>query len=174
MINPSTINFIDVLDSVKITSLQNTSTIKEEPKKHHIKSKISACSHEVELFDTKTRTKIVKTLLKILKPRIEEFDAIAISGYSMAMISPILADKLKKNIVLVRKPSEDRISSYRAEGIHYQRCIIIDDLICSGFTFIRIIDGLKEIHCTTIGFVLYNDSMTRHQYKDIPCWGKIK
>jgi len=137
-------------------------------------AKITVCSHEAELFTTKTRTEIVKTLIKILKPRKKEFDAIAISGYSMAMISPIVADKLKKNIVLVRKPSELRISSYEVEGLHNQRCIIIDDLICTGNTFRRVLDGLKKIDCTPVGFVVYNTSSSNDQESGVPCWGIVK
>ena len=136
--------------------------------------KQQASTHMEYAFLYASRNIIIEKIIKALTPKIKKFDSIVVSGYSMALIGSIVAHTLKKNIVLVRKPSEDRISSYRAEGIHYQRCIIIDDLICSGFTFIRIIDGLKEIHCTTIGFMLYNDSTNRHQYKDIPCWGNVK
>ena len=137
-------------------------------------AKITVCFHEAELFTTKTRTEIVKTLIKILNPRKKEFDAIAISGYSMAMISPIVADKLKKNLVLVRKPSELRISSYGVEGLHNQRCIIIDDLICTGNTFRRVLDGLKKIDCTPVGFVVYNTSSSNNKESGVPCWGIVK
>ena len=134
---------------------------------------ITACSHEVELFSVRTKNKIVRNLINILKPRIEDFDAIAITGYSSSMISPIIAYKLKKNIVLVRKESEERISSYQTEGIHNQRCIFIDDCIATGDTFMRINKGLKLIKCTLVGFILYNDGgyMNGQLYKKIPSWG---
>lgn len=116
---------------------------------------MTACSHEKQLFDVKERDVLVNTAVEILKTWSDEFDAIAISGYSSAMIVPIIANALKKNIVLVRKASESRYSSYETEGIHGQRVLFFDDLVSTGTTARRITDGLKTIDCKMVGYYLY-------------------
>lgn len=116
---------------------------------------ITACSHEEQLFQKEKRDKIVRDLVKQLTPHIDKFDAIAVSGYSMALIGPIIADRLNKNIVLVRKDSEDRRSGHIVEGIHNQRCIFIDDLIDYGKTFDRVWTNVQSIGCTVVGYILY-------------------
>jgi orotate phosphoribosyltransferase-like protein len=60
------------------------------------------------------------------------------------------------------------------EGMHDQRCIIVDDLISSGETFRRVILGIERIHCKAVGFVLYNDRTNYIDYHNVPCWGNVK
>ena len=55
---------------------------------------ITACGHERKMFDLKERTKVVTMLMRRLKPHVDDFDALAISGYSMTMIAPIIAPLL--------------------------------------------------------------------------------
>jgi len=105
-----------------------------------------------------TREEIVKKIVAHLKPRKKEFDAIAVSGYSMSLIAPIVASKLNKELVLVRKYSDNRHSSFMAEGIHKQRCIVIDDCVDSGATMSHVIEHVKELlEGSVVGIVLYND-----------------
>jgi adenine/guanine phosphoribosyltransferase-like PRPP-binding protein len=133
-----------------------------------------ASVHMKYSFNFSSREIIVKKIIKALKPKTNEFDSVVVSGYSMALVGSIVAHALKKNIVLVRKPSELRISGYETEGIHNQRCIIIDDLVCTGNTFRRVLDGLKKINCTPVGFVVYNDSYTCTKFDEVPYWGNTK
>jgi adenine/guanine phosphoribosyltransferase-like PRPP-binding protein len=133
---------------------------------------VSGCYHLLDVFDLKNRNKIIKYLTDCLKPFVEEFDAVVVSGYSMALIAPIIAHKLKKNIVLVRKKSEQRHSSFDVEGMHNQRCIIIDDLIASGHTFETMIHYVKNIDCKVVGYITYDvhyrrerPAMARHKIK---------
>lgn len=116
---------------------------------------LTACSHEREIFVLKDRELIIKTAVEILKTWRKDFDAIAVSGYSSALTASIVASKLRKNIVLVRKDCESRNSSYNVEGIHGQRVLFFDDLISSGDTMKRIRDGIKTIRCNLVGFYLY-------------------
>lgn len=131
-----------------------------------------SCSHEQVLFNLHQRDFTVKKLIRILKPKVDEFDAICASGYSSALIAPIIADKLKKNIVLVRKPSESRHSRYAVEGISNQRCLFLDDLISSGKTISHVHKKLKDIDCSIAGIVLYNDSWDADTYKIVELKGK--
>lgn len=109
--------------------------------------KFTACSHERSLFIPEVRRFIIDECVNRLSMFTDEFDAFVVSGYSMAMIATSVADKLEKNIVLVRKPYERKHSMYKVEGIHGQRCFFLDDLIASGKTLERCIKAVKEINC---------------------------
>lgn len=67
------------------------------------------------------------------------YDTIAFSGMSGAMIGPILAMRLGKEMVLVRKPKDDTHSSHKVEGYpDVTNYIIVDDFTCTGDTAERI------------------------------------
>lgn len=118
--------------------------------------KLTSCGHERAVFTIKNRDKLIREAVAVLKTWAKDFDAIAMSGYSSAMIAPIIAHKLKKNLVLVRKKSEERQSHHKVEGQHGQRVLFLDDLIDSGDTFCRIKDGVESIGCRIVGTYLYN------------------
>jgi len=118
--------------------------------------KLTACRHERVIFTVKSRNRLVKEAVEILKTWTKDFDAIAVSGYSSALVVPIIAHKLKKNIVLVRKTSETRFSNHNVEGQHGQRVLFFDDLIDSGSTFRHIKKGVESISCRLVGTYLYN------------------
>ena len=101
-------------------------------------NKVSCCNHLRPLLDPKERRYTIDKCIVDLKPHIDKFDAIVMSGYSMALIAPCIADALHKPLILVRKEEEDCASSYRVEGTVCKRYIIIDDLVCSGETLKRI------------------------------------
>lgn len=82
----------------------------------------------------KERSKYINEILIHLRKHSRHFDAIAVSGYSAALVAPIIAHRMKKNLILVRKDSESRHSTYLVEGPVNQRYIIIDDIIDSGHT----------------------------------------
>lgn len=118
--------------------------------------KLTACGHEKVVFTVKTRNAMIRHAVSILKTWSKDFDAIAMSGYSSAMVAPIIAHKLKKNLVLVRKESETRFSNHKVEGQHGQRVLFLDDLVDSGNTFRRIKAGVESIDCRLVGTYLYN------------------
>lgn len=123
-------------------------------------AKLTACSHEKELFHPTTRQHIINDLLNFLSPKTYDFDAIAVSGYSSALVSPTIADMLGKNLVLIRKPEDKHHSGWQNEGIHGQRCIFIDDLIGGGTTVKRVLTGVDELGGTLVAVTMYN---ARHQ-----------
>lgn len=134
---------------------------------------VQACEHERRLYQYWQRAVIVNRLLTLLVPHKNDFDAIAVSGYSMALIAPIIADRLEKNLILVRKDSDMAHSVYMVEGVRGQRCIIIDDLICSGKTFMRICNKVRNIDCEVVGFVMYHDEyFNEPTYYNVPNWGE--
>jgi adenine/guanine phosphoribosyltransferase-like PRPP-binding protein len=73
-----------------------------------------------------------------------DFDAIAFSGMSGALIGPPVALALGKSMILVRKPDDDTHSCHRVEGDrNTRRYVILDDFVCSGDTKKRIVEGVK-------------------------------
>jgi adenine/guanine phosphoribosyltransferase-like PRPP-binding protein len=71
-----------------------------------------------------------------------EFDAIAFTGMSGALLAPTLALRLEKNLLMVRKPGDSH-SGMRVEGDKAAlRYVIVDDFMASGRT-VRTI--LKEV-----------------------------
>jgi adenine/guanine phosphoribosyltransferase-like PRPP-binding protein len=132
-------------------------------------SELVSCDHIRPLYSYKTREVIVKRIVSTLKPKVDEFDCIIVSGYSMSLIGPIIAHKLKKDLCLVRKSSEVRTTSYKVEGFRGQRCIFIDDLICSGETFRRVkYDAITGLNSVIVGIILYNTDYWDGGYRGIP------
>lgn len=117
-----------------------------------------ACNHEKYIFGSETRNIIIDRIMNIVNPRVDEFDAIAVSGYSSSIISTIIADKLNKNVLLIRKSSDIRHSNFKVEGFKNQRVLFIDDCVDSGDTLNRVRRGCTTHNCTLVGLVLYNDS----------------
>lgn len=106
-------------------------------------------SHTSQFLHPKSLEKLAKNALKFMRSKkfkkmYPEYDTLAFSGYSGALIGPILALAMGKDMVLVRKPSDVRTSSYNVEGYRdIKKYIIVDDFVCSGDTAKRIIKGVK-------------------------------
>jgi orotate phosphoribosyltransferase-like protein len=82
-----------------------------------------------------------------LRPHRKNFDSIAFRGVSGALVAPILAHKLKKHLISVRKNTHDShvMSNYKVEGnVASQSYIIVDDFICSGNTIKTIVNEVME------------------------------
>jgi len=106
-------------------------------------SHISRFIHPASLETlTKNAVKVMRS--KGFKKLYPEFDTIAFSGYSGALIAPMLALATGKEMVLVRKQGEVRASSYDVEGYRdVKKYIIVDDFVCSGDTARRIHKGIQ-------------------------------
>lgn len=109
--------------------------------------------------------KIVTTYLEVLDPneflrtlertvaalRTRDFDAIAFCGMSGAVLAPSVAQALGKTLLLVRKSSEVRHSSYTVEGdCGANTYVILDDLICTGETVRHIQRQIQTAQCVGI------------------------
>lgn len=93
----------------------------------------------------KERKQTVKKLCECIKKSGIKFDSIAFTGMSGALIAPLVAYKLKKNLVMVRKPSDENHSNMTVEAENVgNRYIIIDDLIFSGKTIINLVKTMDK------------------------------
>lgn len=87
-----------------------------------------------------------------------DFDAIAFQGLSGALVAPIVAMKMKKSILAVRKPDERRHSIRDVEGDYAtRRYVILDDFVSSGTTLRRILQSVFDVlpRARCIGMVEY-------------------
>jgi len=91
----------------------------------------------------------VNLLTYMLKKHQDKFDSIACCGMSMLAISPIIAHKLDKQLILIRKPDELNTTNHSGRKLEYHTLsnsyIIIDDLIDSGKT-IGHVDNVMRNH----------------------------
>jgi orotate phosphoribosyltransferase len=106
-----------------------------------------------KVFNNKQKNLVISKIVRCLKK--VDFNAIAISGYSMSLISPIVATKLNKQIVVVRKMDETCHSYNRVEGFvgRKKKYVIIDDCVSSGNTIKHITTYLCDHQC--VGVYLY-------------------
>lgn len=108
---------------------------------------------------------VIRKMVRMIKQSEIKFDTIAFRGMSGALIAPVIADRLGKDVVMIRKDDGNH-SGYRVEGrICAKNYIIIDDLISTGETLRLIIRTLNEKRDSTIdhipncvGIFLYSDS----------------
>ena len=116
-------------------------------------------------LDNKTREKYISQVVQALKN--VEFDSIAFSGVSGALVAPIVAQKLGKGLILVRK-GERNHSAYSVEG-HYlytkQRIVILDDFAHRGHTIRRIVRQIKSFidNPEFVAVCFYGDPYRRNE-----------
>lgn len=91
-----------------------------------------------------------------------KFDTIAFRGLSGALICPLVALRLGKEMVVVRKNTSDTHSSHAVEGYRYaRRYIVIDDCICTGETIRALHAALRNrpssADAELVGIFLYEE-----------------
>jgi adenine/guanine phosphoribosyltransferase-like PRPP-binding protein len=123
------------------------------------------------------RADVVDSCIEALRGR--RFDAIAVAGVSGLTMGAILAHRLNKHLIVVRKDGESRHSSYEVEGKvpdRTEKILIVDDFMSSGKTVRTIIQkvhqhmvsyakscGLGVPHIKWAGFFSYS----HEQFKDM-------
>jgi hypothetical protein len=90
-----------------------------------------------------TREKILRKISRLLRPHIDEFDSIAFQGFSGALIAPVVATRLKKHCLIVRKNRNSSHAISDVEG-YFGNYVIIDDLWASGDTLRNIKKKIDE------------------------------
>lgn len=91
------------------------------------------------------RKKILDMMVSMIVKSNIEFDTIVFTGMSGALISPSVADRLEKQVLLLRKDKDDCHSSCRMEGFYKcENYIIIDDQVSSGNTVLRIMEAMNN------------------------------
>lgn len=112
-----------------------------------------------EVLDLKTRPKVISDMFHQILQSGLEFEAIAFTGYSGALIGPSLADLLRKDLLIVRKKTDKRHSQCEVEGNCFvTKYIFVDDFVDSGDTVRRIMVSIRsripEAQC--VGMFFYD------------------
>jgi len=101
------------------------------------------------------RSKHLKMAREMIRKSGVKFDTIVVSGISGMMFGSPLSLSMRKDIAIVRK-GESTHSNHKIESTkEIGRWIFVDDLICTGETFQRVIKTIQEdtIHSRTHRFV---------------------
>lgn len=109
--------------------------------------------------------RVIKRVIK--KVSRFNFDSIAYSGNSGALIAIPVAIFLKKKLIIVRKPSEKSHGSVVEKTSSSKVCIIIDDFIETGRTLRRIKNYLSDCDINIKAILLYNSSTTQKEFEKI-------
>lgn len=115
-------------------------------------------THLMPAMNREERKKTVKKCIQELDGM--QYDTLAFSGVSGASFGFILAEFLDKEIISVRQPGVKRRAGnqYNEEGYrHALKYIVIDDLISTGITVARVINGVQKIapQAELAGILLY-------------------
>ena len=105
---------------------------------------LQGCDHTTMLLNPKNRNSIIEKCCKEILENEISFDSIACCGISGLLIAPVVAEKIKKNLIVVRKKNDTRYSPFQYEGVIPKTYIIIDDLVCSGKTIKHIMNTIQE------------------------------
>jgi hypothetical protein len=109
---------------------------------------------------------MVRRCADVLRPHRTRFDFIAVSGLSGAIVGAPVALRLRRPLVVVRKPEDkhhgcsDLVGELDAVG----RYVVLDDLISIGHTFTRIrcrlsLPGAHGVAPRYVGVYLYSDRL---------------
>ena len=112
------------------------------------------------------RLSAMRSAVRTLKPFVASgtVDALAVTGVSGLIFGAILADRLKLDLIVVRKPSDTKKHSNRnIEGLYRPghagalRYLFVDDLVDTGATVTHVISELSTQKTTCVGWYLYDD-----------------
>jgi hypothetical protein len=120
----------------------------------------------------KLRKATIQRVVRHLRKRIDEFDAIAVCGVSGLLIGTTVADKLDKPLIVVRKPDDKTTHSrLKVEGSLLGRYLIVDDLVCFGGTVRRMVKAIKEHneYAVCVGVYCFAEMYYPTYYEGDPC-----
>jgi adenine/guanine phosphoribosyltransferase-like PRPP-binding protein len=113
----------------------------------------------------------IRQLVKRLRSQTHQFDSIAFRGMSGAIICPLLAARLNKNLIMVRKPNSSTHSTCKVEGDDCsKRYIIVDDFLCTGDTVKQIVKDVCKFarNSKLVGVVLYSEQEDKDVFDLLP------
>ena len=115
-----------------------------------------------------------------LKPHLGKFDSIAFCGVSGALFGPMLAARLRKHMIVVRKPqsAENTHSIHNVEGyLRSKAYIIVDDLVCTGKTLKYIVETIDKAQgaekAKAVGLVCYQQGQNLYEYQKQPVYKSL-
>lgn len=129
------------------------------------------CSYLNNIVCVESLTRLTDQICQWLEGHKDEFDSIAFRGLSGGIVAPIIAVRMKKKILAVRKPTENAHSCNKFEGdASAQRYIIIDDFVSTGETIKKIVESIEcgyrehagfgiEMPPKCVGLCLYNQEL---------------
>lgn len=82
--------------------------------------------------------------IRDLTPHNRQFSTIAISGYSSSIIGSIIADRMNKHLLIVRKSGVDDHRCEDNEGVHGTNVVFLDDFIDTGETYDRVRKAVEK------------------------------
>lgn len=89
--------------------------------------------------------KAVRLTTKALRPHADEFESIVVSGMSGAVVGAPVALRLKKPLVIVRKPGENAHSgAIVGKDDIGPRTLFLDDFVASGETEQRVMKAVAK------------------------------
>jgi hypothetical protein len=126
-------------------------------------------SYLTQVLNTEGLIRYSQNVIDALKPYVNQFDSIAFRGMSGALIGPVVAMALNKNIIMVRK--KDGNHSYMpVEGyIATKSYVIVDDFIDSGATIKIIKDEINKWK----DHPNYNYALTEEQQGEATCFAVV-
>ena len=132
------------------------------PPLNHHRDDFQTCGHLAKVLQRSlTRDVLLRCVNQL---RDQEDDSLAFCGMSGALVAPILANMICKELIMVRIPGTPRCHSrLPVEGYSgSKRYVLVDDLISGGRTCARIINGVRLFapKAELIGVLLYNSPTT--------------
>jgi adenine/guanine phosphoribosyltransferase-like PRPP-binding protein len=92
----------------------------------------------------------VEACIEVLDKK--KFDSIAFRGMSGALIAPIVANRMNKELILVRKDTDSGSGSHADQLVEgnsgSKRYVILDDFISSGLTTKEIVSSVNHFTST--------------------------
>lgn len=118
-------------------------------------------------FRAEDRDSVISRALRALAPI--EFDAVAVRGMSGAMIGPVIAHEMHKDLILVRKQGDEAHSrgSYCHHLSDIENYVIVDDFITTGHTLKEIIKCVSNLRpkAKIAGFYGYDAGFQRELFE---------
>lgn len=108
-------------------------------------------------LDTMQLCEIIKLAVKKLHGK--QFEAFAFRGMSGALLAPPLALKMKKTLIMVRKPGQCHTDRTVEGDAAAERYIIVDDFVSTGETIRTIVEEVTKAfpRATCIGLLKLRD-----------------
>lgn len=132
---------------------------------------IQGAEHTSLVLNHKQRNKYIIKAVCDLRKISHDFDCVSCCGTSGLLVVPQISELLNKNILIVRKPQNEKLpeySEFSLEGVAPRRYVIVDDLICSGKTIRYIMKEIKEEHPHAICVGVYCYMRESCGYRNAP------
>lgn len=125
--------------------------------------------HLNDALDPVVSKRVVKAVCKLLREMEAEkdltFDAIAVRGLSGLLVAPIVAMRLNKTLLCVRKGESCHSSNVVEGDVAAKNYIVLDDFVSSGSTVREVIEAVATAAplARCVGMVSYHQLNTKDE-----------